>query len=242
MTRKKKNGNKNGNGVEIIEKKEDIKTIKIIPKKQLIIIAKTPHQKEFLKSIKENLVTIVTGPAGSGKSRLSVVSGLKEFIEGNCKKLIFTRPCVEANGENLGFLPGNLNEKIHPYMYPVFDFLSEYLTSKQMEDMIKAEKIMTLPLAYQRGITFKRAFVLLDEGQNTTPSQVRMFLTRIGDNCKIIINGDPDQSDIKGKNGLVDACERLEGVKDLKIVRFDESDIIRNPIVAEIEERYKKNN
>lgn len=234
MSRKKKNGKNN--------EKENItvKTKKAVTKKQISITAKTLHQKEFLKSIKENIVTIVAGPAGSGKTFLAVTNALKGFIEGNYKKIIFTRPCVEANGENLGFLPGNLNEKIHPYMLPIFDFLLKYLSSKQIEDMMKSEKIMTLPLAFMRGMNFHDAFVIFDESQNSTPKQMRMFLTRIGDNCKIIINGDPDQSDIKVKNGLVDACERLEGVKDLKIIKFDERDIIRHPIVAEIEKKYKE--
>ena len=159
-------------------------------------------------------------------------------MEGKYDKMIFTRPCVEANGENLGFLPGDLNEKIHPYMFPIFDFLSDHLSLKQIEWHIKAGSIMTLPLAFQRGVTFCNSFVLLDEGQNTTPEQIRMFLTRIGKNCKVVITGDPLQTDIKNKNGLVDACERLEGIKDIGIVVMSKEDIMRNPIVAEIEERY----
>ena len=169
---------------------------------------------------------------------LAVVSGLKEFVSGQYKKMIFTRPCVEANGENLGFLPGDLNEKISPYMYPIFDFLSDYLNAKQIEEYIKSEFITTLPLAFMRGVTFKDAFVILDEAQNTKPEQIRMFLTRIGDNCKVVLTGDPNQTDIGTKNGLVDACERLKGVSSLDIVKFTNDDIIRNPIVAEIEERY----
>ncbi len=170
---------------------------------------------------------------------ISVVSGLREFVMGKYSKLIFTRPCVEANGENLGFLPGDLNEKIHPYMYPIFDFLSDYLSAKQIDGLIKSENIITLPLAFQRGITFKNSFVLLDEAQNTNVGQIRMFLTRIGDNCKVVITGDPNQSDVKNKNGLVDACERLVGIDGLGIVHFTEEDIFRHPIVFAIEEKYK---
>lgn len=232
MSKKKKNGNSNGNGINGDEKNNGAKT-------RIHVTAKNDHQKELLRSIKDNVVTIVDGPAGSGKTMLSVISGLREFTLGHYSKMIFTRPCVEANGENLGFLPGDLNEKIHPYMYPIFDFLSEYLPSKQIEGMMKSEVIMTLPLAFQRGLTFRNSFVLLDEAQNTTPSQVRMFLTRIGENCKIVITGDPEQSDIKKKNGLVDACERLGGVKGLGIVHFTSEDIVRHPIVVEIEEKYK---
>ena len=235
MSRKKRNGN--GNGNENGKRKEtEVKSKHT--KTRISITAKSENQKKLLKSIKENLVTIVAGPPGSGKTKLAVVSGLREFIMGKYDRMIFTRPCVEANGENLGFLPGDLNEKIHPYMYPIFDFLSDYLSAKQIEGHFKAENIMTLPLAFQRGMTFRNAFVLLDEGQNTTPDQIRMFLTRIGDNCKVVITGDPLQTDIKGINGLVDACNRLEGVNDLGIVRFSKEDIMRNPIVAEIEDRY----
>jgi phosphate starvation-inducible PhoH-like protein len=242
MSRKKRNGNGNGNNtvngngngngseVEVIKKART--------KTRITVTAKSENQKELLKSIKENLVTIVAGPPGSGKTMLAVVSGLREFIMGKYDKMIFTRPCVEANGENLGFLPGDLNEKIHPYMYPIFDFLSDYLSTKQIEGYIKSESIQTLPLAFQRGMTFRNAFVLLDEGQNTTPEQIRMFLTRIGANCKVVITGDPLQTDIKSKNGLVDACERLEGVNGLGIVTLSKEDIVRNPIVAEIESRY----
>ena len=229
MSKRKKNGNGNSNELE---------NKKSYTKKSVSVTAKSPNQKALLKSIKENLVTIVAGPPGSGKTMLSVVSGLREFIMGKYDKMIFTRPCVEAVGENLGFLPGDLHEKIHPYMYPIFDFLSDYLNPKQMDAYLKSESILTLPLAFQRGITFRNSFVLLDEAQNTRPEQIRMFLTRIGDNCKVVITGDPLQSDIREKNGLVDACERLEGVSNLGIIKFTAEDILRNPIVAEIEQRY----
>jgi len=245
MSKKRKNGNGNGNGNgEITEK--IITTTKITGPQSLIkrisITAKSENQKLLLKSIKDNLVTIVKGPPGTGKTRISVVSGLKEFIMGRYTKMIFTRPCVEANHENLGFLPGDLNSKIHPYMYPIFDFLSDFLNNKQIEGYIKSESIRTFPLAFMRGSTFSNAFVLLDEAQNTTPEQIRMFLTRIGENCKVVITGDPHQSDVKGKNGLIDACARLTGVVGLGIVEFTKEDIVRNPIVAEIEKRYSLEN
>jgi phosphate starvation-inducible protein PhoH and related proteins len=227
------NGNSNGNVIETAEK--EVRTIK-----RITVTARGENQKALLKSIKENLITIAAGPPGSGKTMLSVVSGLKGFIAEKYDRMIFTRPCVEANGENLGFLPGDLNEKIHPYMYPIFDFLSDYLTIKQIETYVKNQCFLTLPLAFQRGMTFRDAFVLLDEAQNTTPEQVRMFLTRIGENCKVVITGDPLQTDIKSKNGLVDACERLRGIDSLGIIQLSHEDIVRNPIVRQIEERYSE--
>jgi len=229
MSKRKNNGNGNGNGQDVNKKEVE---------KKIVIQAKTPNQKLFLKSIKENIVTIVHGVCGTGKTRLAVLSGLKDFKQGKYDKLILTRPCVEASGESLGFLPGDLNEKIHPYMLPIFDFLSEYLSSACINNYMKENKIITLPLAYHRGLTFRNAFVIGDEFQNTTPEQVRMFLTRIGDNCKVVITGDPKQTDIRGKNGLVDAVERLQGVNNLGIVEFTEEDILRNPIVIDIEKRY----
>jgi len=241
MSRKKKNGNGCGNGEEELKRKESKQTeakFKREEIKRISITAKSENQKLLLKSIKENLITIVAGPPGSGKTRIAVVSGLREFVMGKYDRMIFTRPCVEANHENLGFLPGDLNEKIYPYMYPIFDFLEDFLNIKQIEEYIKSGAIRTFPLAFMRGTTFRNSFVLLDECQNTNPEQVRMFLTRIGENCKVVITGDPHQTDIKGKNGLVDACERLEGISGLNIVRFTKEDIVRNPIVTAIEDRY----
>ena len=241
MSKNRCSKNENNNGEIGVSKRVKKKTkVKIEIKKRITVTAKSENQKELLKSIKENLVTIVSGPPGTGKTLLAVVSGLREFTMGRYKRMIFTRPCVEANHENLGFLPGDLNEKISPYMYPIFEFLSDYLTPKQIEEYMKEESFKTLPLAFMRGATLKNAFVILDEAQNTTTDQIRMFLTRIGENCKVVITGDPLQTDIKGKNGLVDACERLEGVTGLNIVKMGKEDIVRNPIVAEIEERYRE--
>jgi phosphate starvation-inducible protein PhoH and related proteins len=207
-------------------------------KKPLSLTAKTEHQKLLFKSIEDNLITFAVGSAGSGKTMISVNRCLDEFVKGNYDKMIFTRPCIEANGENLGFLPGNLNDKISPYMMPIFDFLSDYLDYKQVESMIRAGYIQTLPLAYMRGCTFRNAFVIGDEFQNTKPEQVKMFLTRIGENCKIVITGDPKQSDIKGKNGLAHAIELFADTDQIGIVEFNEEDILRHPMVAIIEKKY----
>ena len=244
MSRKKKNGNGNGNGKQSeVEEVKKVRTVKdtssFALKKNIVITARTENQKKLLKSIRDNIVTIVHGPAGSGKTRLAVLQGLRGLISGKYKKLLFTRPCVEANGENLGFLPGDLNEKIRPYMLPIFDFLSEFMDQKQIQYCLDENKIMTLPLAFQRGITFDKSYVVLDEAQNTNISQVRMFLTRIGDSgCKIVMTGDPEQTDIQGVNGLSDAITRLEDVEGLNVVGFGSEDVQRHPIVIDIEKKY----
>jgi phosphate starvation-inducible PhoH-like protein len=208
-------------------------------KKKVTLSAKTENQKQLFKSIKHNVITIATGPPGTGKTLISVVSALKSLIDCKYGKIIFTRPCIEADGENLGFLPGDLNEKISPYMMPIFDFLSGYLDKVQIEKMILNGNIMTIPLAFMRGITFENSFVLLDECQNTTPKQMKMVLTRIGENSQVVMTGDPNQSDIKGTNGLVDIVTRLDNVPDIGIVRFTEEDIVRHGIVKIIEKRYE---
>ena len=239
MSRKKKNGNGSIGNSEYIKENSETSNKKSSLKKRIVITAKTENQKLLLKSIKDNIITIVYGDAGSGKTRLSVLQGLKDFESGKYNKLIFTRPCVEANGENLGFLPGDLNEKIHPYMIPIFDFLLEYIDSRQIEYYMDENKIMTLPLAFQRGTTFSNSYVVLDEAQNTTVEQVRMFLTRIGDSdCKIVLTGDTHQTDIRGQNGLSDAITRLGGIPGVGIIQFTDEDVQRHPIVIEIEKKY----
>lgn len=207
-------------------------------KKRLALSAKTENQRELFKSIKINTITIASGPPGSGKTLISVYSALDSFFKMQHGKIIFTRPCIEADGENLGFLPGDLNEKISPYMMPIFDFLNDYMDKLTIERMILDGKIMTLPLAFMRGYTFKNAFVLLDECQNTTPKQMKMFLTRIGENSKVVMTGDPNQSDIRGTNGLVDIVTRLENVPDVGIVHLGIEDVIRHEIVKMVEKKY----
>lgn len=207
-------------------------------KKKLTLSARTENQKALFKSIKSNIITVASGPPGSGKTLISVYSALDSFFKMQYGKIIFTRPCIEADGENLGFLPGDLNEKISPYMMPIFDFLDDYMDRLTVERMILDGKITTLPLAFMRGFTFRNAFVLLDECQNTTPKQMKMFLTRIGENCKVVMTGDPNQSDIRGINGLTDIVTRLDNVPDVGIIRLEEEDIVRHEIVKMVEKKY----
>ena len=161
-------------------------------------------QKRYINAIKNFIITIASGPAGTGKTWLSTAIAAQMLKNGNIDKIITTRPAVEA-GENLGFLPGEIEEKYAPYLTPVIHTLHERLGKGFTEYCLKVGKIEPLPLAYARGITFKNAFVLLDEAQNVTPTQMKMFLTRIGENCKIVVDGDLEQKDINGKSGLEDA-------------------------------------
>ena len=171
-------------------------------------------------------------------THLPVVYALQQLLRGVYQRIIFTRPCVEAYGENLGFLPGDFNEKIGPYMMPIFDILCRVMDKRDIQALIESGVIQTIPLAYQRGITFNDAFVVADEFQNTIPEQVRMFLTRMGENCKIVITGDPSQNDIRGINGLDDALQRFSDSDKIKIIRTSHADIVRNPLVEYIDKKY----
>jgi len=221
------------------DKKESLKedNKQTILKRRIRIIAKNDSQKQTLRMIKEKDIIAITGIAGSGKSFLASSWALNEIIKGTYKKIIITRPCVEANGEKLGFLPGDFSDKIAPYMIPVFNCFTEYISNAQLQKLIDDKIVMTLPLAFMRGCTFKDTIIIADEMQNTIPEQVRMLLTRKGFNSKIILNGDLNQSDIKCKNGLDDACERLRGIDKIGIIDLEEP--IRDPIITKIEERYK---
>jgi phosphate starvation-inducible PhoH-like protein len=188
----------------------------------------------------ENTIVVIDGPAGSGKTFCAASWGLEQFAKGRFNRIIFTRPYVEA-GENLGFLPGTFGMKIAPYMIPIFDVLYEHLSHDDVRILIDEQRIITLPLAYMRGVTFRNSFVLLDEGQNATVTQMHLFLTRVGDGSKMVITGDHSQSDIRGKNGFIDAIERLQDVPGLEIVTLDKSSIVRHPIIANIESRYGEN-
>jgi phosphate starvation-inducible protein PhoH and related proteins len=162
----------------------------------------------------------------------------KAISDGSIDKIIVTRPVVEA-GESLGFLPGELDEKYEPYLQPLRQVFNERLGKSQTEMFLKNGKIEPVPLAYMRGMTFKDCFVILDEAQNVTPQQMKMFLTRIGDNCTVIVNGDPDQKDIPGPSGLDDAIKRVGFIPVVKVVRFDVRDVVRSDLVGEILEAYR---
>ncbi len=198
------------------------------------------EQKEVLKSINENQVTIVTGSAGCGKTYLATLYGLHQLLIGKYQKLVLCRPCVEAYGESLGYLPGKVYDKVSVYLNPVFDIMKEKISTDLMYDLMKSEEIQIVPLAYMRGLTMKNAFVIGEEFQNTNKEQMRLFLTRIGEGSKAVVTGDILQSDLGLRNGLSDAIERLDGVPNLKICHLSNKSIVRSKIVADIEERYRK--
>lgn len=195
-------------------------------------------QHRYINAIKGFELTFATGPAGTGKTWLCGALAAQALQEGVIDKIIITRPAVEA-GESLGFLPGEIEDKFDPYLQPFRDVLNERLGKSFVEYMLKIGRIEAAPLAYMRGRTFKRAFVILDEAQNTTPNQMKLFLTRIGHDCKVVVNGDIRQKDIHGQSGLDDAVNRISHIPSVKCVRFTRKDVVRSGLVQEIVEAYE---
>lgn len=208
------------------------------------IRVKNYSQRQYVQMIKNNNLTFGIGPAGTGKTYLAVVMAVAALKRREVDRLILTRPAVEA-GESLGFLPGDLKEKVDPYLRPIYDALNSILGAEHVERLIERGVIEIAPLAYMRGRTLDKAFVILDEAQNTTRAQMKMFLTRLGFGSKMIVNGDASQIDLpKGhsQSGLVDAENRLKGLPHIAFVNFDANDVVRHPVVSEIIRAYENNN
>ncbi len=205
------------------------------------IYPKTIKQIEYVKSLTKYDMVFGIGPAGTGKTYLAVINAVTLLKAGKIKKLILTRPAVEA-GENLGFLPGDLKEKIDPYLRPLYDALYDSLGKEHTDELIEKQVIEIAPLAYMRGRTLDNAYVILDEAQNTTNMQMKMFLTRLGFNSKMVITGDISQIDLPNnvKSGLKTAVRILKGISRISIVEFEKYDVVRHPLVAEIIERYEE--
>tara|TARA_B100000989_G_scaffold159900_1_gene119392 strand:- start:107 stop:1051 length:945 start_codon:yes stop_codon:yes gene_type:complete len=204
-----------------------------------IIKAKTVNQRKIVDSVENNDLVFAIGPAGTGKTYTGIALAVKALKNKNVKRIILTRPAIEA-GENLGFLPGDLKEKLDPYMQPLYDALRDMIPSEKLKKFLDDEIIQIAPLAFMRGRTLDNAFVILDEGQNTSSSQMKMFLTRMGKNAKFIVTGDPGQMDLpKGISGINEAIKILKGTKGVAIVRLDDSDVVRNKLVIKIIEAYK---
>lgn len=205
------------------------------------VYAKTLNQKHYIKAINDNDLVFGIGPAGTGKTYVAVVNGVAKLKAGEVKKIILTRPAVEA-GESLGFLPGDLKEKVDPYLRPLYDALYEIIGSKQTEDMIEKGVIEIAPLAYMRGRTLESAYVILDEAQNTTLNQMKLFLTRLGFNSKMVVTGDITQIDLpkKENSGLIQASRILNNLKGISIIYFEKVDVIRHPLVQKVLARYEE--
>lgn len=206
-----------------------------------IIKARTPNQAKLVEKCTKNDLVFAVGPAGSGKTYTAIALAVRALRNREVKKIIISRPVVEA-GENLGFLPGDIKEKIDPYLQPIYDALGDMIPSKKLQDYLESETIQIAPLAYMRGRTLNDAFVVLDEAQNTTNLQLKMFLTRMGKSAKFIITGDMTQIDLPKMNmsGLKEAFRILKEIKGIEFIEFDTSDIIRHRLVKEIVKAYAK--
>lgn len=204
------------------------------------IIARTAAQAQYIDVLGRSDVIFALGPAGTGKTYLAVAQAVSQLVAGSVDRLILSRPAVEA-GERLGFLPGDMREKVDPYLRPLYDALYDMLPSEQVERRIASGEIEIAPIAFMRGRTLAHAFVILDEAQNTTPLQMKMFLTRFGEGSRMVVCGDPNQVDLPdpGKSGLTDAVNRLDGIPGLAIQRFTSKDVVRHPIVGRIVDAYE---
>ena len=207
------------------------------------IKVKTPNQQRLVQSVKDNDLVFALGPAGTGKTYISVAMAVRALKNKQVKKIIITRPAVEA-GENLGFLPGDLKEKIDPYLRPIYDALGDMVAFEKLKYYMEREIIEIAPLAYMRGRTLNNAFILLDEAQNTTPMQMKMFLTRMGPDSKMIVTGDTTQIDLPAnqRSGLKEAVRILSGVNGIGFIELTEKDVVRHRLVRDIIEAYQVNN
>ncbi len=240
---------------DIIEKEDIILSVKknieldesnVKSFKQLIktprksVIARSEKQSDYIKALKENDIVISLGPAGTGKSYLAVSVAVTLLMEKKIERVILSRPAVEA-GEKLGFLPGDMKEKVDPYLRPLYDALYELFGADKIDKKIETGEIEIAPLAFMRGRTLKNCFAILDEAQNATETQIKMFLTRIGENSKLVVNGDPSQVDLinKGHSGLLKSKKILQDLNEIKIIEFDHNDVVRHPLVSKIIKAYQ---
>jgi len=208
------------------------------PKKS--VIARSEKQSEYIKALKENDIVMSLGPAGTGKSFLAVSVAITLLMDKKIDRVILSRPAVEA-GEKLGFLPGDMKEKVDPYLRPLYDALYELFGADKIDKKIETGEIEIAPLAFMRGRTLKNCFAILDEAQNATETQIKMFLTRIGENSKLVVNGDPSQVDLinKSHSGLIKSKNILKDLKEIKIIEFDHNDVVRHPLVSKIIRAYQ---
>ena len=200
---------------------------------------RTPNQKRFYNIISRNDVTFSVGPAGCGKTFLATHYALKNLAKGKYDKMVITKPLVEVDGERMGYLPGDIDEKTAPYMMSLYYNMEQIIGKQRLDVLKKAGVIQVIPLAYMRGLTLTDSVVVLDEAQNATPAQIKTFITRIGSGSKYIVCGDLMQSDIRKENGLEDSIKRFTGIRKVGFSQFDLEDVVRHPIVAHLLERYQ---
>ena len=205
------------------------------------VIARSEKQSDYIKALKESDIIFSLGPAGTGKSFLAVSVAVTLLMEKKIERVILSRPAVEA-GEKLGFLPGDMKEKVDPYLRPLYDALYELFGADKIDKKIETGEIEIAPLAFMRGRTLKNCFAILDEAQNATETQIKMFLTRIGENSKLVVNGDPSQIDLinKSQSGLIKSKNILKNIKEIKTIEFDHNDVVRHPLVSKIIRAYQK--
>ena len=205
------------------------------------IVPRSATQIEYMKALASRDIIFALGPAGTGKTYVAVAQAVSQLITGSVQRLILSRPAVEA-GERLGFLPGDMKDKVDPYLRPLYDALYDCMPPEQVERRLASGEIEIAPIAFMRGRTLAESFIILDEAQNTTPAQMKMFLTRFGQNSRMVICGDPNQVDIPGgpqMSGLNDAVKRLEGIDGIAVTRFTSADVVRHPIVGRIVDAYE---
>ncbi len=226
----------------INEKVKNSNVTDIIKTPKKSIIPRSEKQKQYVRALRDSEIIISAGPAGTGKTFLAVAIGLTMLLEKKIERIILSRPAVEA-GERLGFLPGDMKEKVDPYLRPLYDSLYDLFHFEKIQRMIEIGDIEIAPLAFMRGRTLKNSFAILDEAQNATDTQIKMFLTRIGENSKIVVNGDPSQIDLPNKNmsGLIRSKKLLAHLNEISIVDFDHSDVVRHPLVSKIVKAYSSN-
>ncbi len=222
-------------------KNQNVTDIIKTPKKS--IIPRSEKQKDYVRALRQNDIIISAGPAGTGKTFLAVAVGLTMLLEKKIERIILSRPAVEA-GERLGFLPGDMKEKVDPYLRPLYDSLYDLFHFEKIQRMIEIGDIEIAPLAFMRGRTLKNSFAILDEAQNATDTQIKMFLTRIGENSKIVVNGDPSQIDLTNKSmsGLDRSKKLLSHLNEISVIDFDHSDVVRHPLVSKIVKAYNNHN
>ena len=227
----------------MINEKTDKKIEYIIKTPKKSVIPRSEKQKNYVRALRESDIIISCGPAGTGKTFLAVAVALTMLLDKKIERIILSRPAVEA-GERLGFLPGDMREKVDPYLRPLYDSLYDLLDFEKIQKRIEIGDIEIAPLAFMRGRTLKNSFAILDEAQNATDTQIKMFLTRIGENSKIVINGDPSQIDLPNKSlsGLNRSKKLLGHLNEISVVDFDHSDVVRHPLVSKIVKAYSDQN